>query len=132
MRSDIRLLHTMVRVKDLDLSLDFYCNKLGMSLLRRMDFPEGEFTLVFIGYGPEENTAVIELTHNWGRTDPYELGTGYGHIALGVDDIYGLCDELAAKDVTISRAPGPMKHGNKVIAFIDDPDGYKIELIQNP
>lgn len=124
-----RLLHTMIRVRDLDASLDFYCGKLGMTLLRKTDYPAGEFTLAFVGYGKEDATAVIELTHNWGQKEPYEIGTGFGHIALGVPDIYGLCDRLAAAGVKIPRAPGPMKHGHTVIAFLEDPDGYKVELI---
>ncbi|MDA5193777.1 lactoylglutathione lyase [Govanella unica] len=126
-----RLLHTMLRVRDLDASLDFYCRHLGMTLLRKKDYPGGEFTLAFVGYDTEDKTAVLELTHNWGQTEPYELGTGYGHIALGVTDIYALCDKLAADGVKIPRAPGPMKHGTTVIAFLEDPDGYKVELIQH-
>lgn len=128
--ANFRILHTMIRVRDLEASLDFYCNKLGMTLLRKQDYPGGEFTLAFVGYGGEDDTAVIELTHNWGQKEPYELGTGFGHIALGVSDIYGLCDSLAAAGVKIPRAPGPMKHGSTVIAFLEDPDGYKVELIQ--
>lgn len=127
---DFRLLHTMLRVRDLEQSLDFYCNKLGMRLLRRTDYPGGKFTLAFVGYGDESDTAVLELTHNWGRTEPYELGTGYGHIALGVSDIYGLCERLQADGVKVPRAPGPMQHGTTVIAFLEDPDGYKVELIE--
>lgn len=127
---DFRLLHVMLRVRDLEKSLDFYCGKLGMKLLRRNDYPGGEFTLAFVGYGDESETAVIELTHNWGREEPYALGDGYGHVALGVSDIYGLCERLAAEGVSIPRAPGPMKHGTTVIAFLEDPDGYKVELIQ--
>lgn len=125
-----RLLHTMIRVRDLDASLDFYCNKLGMKLLRKTDYPGGKFTLAFVGYGDESETAVLELTHNWGREEPYDLGTGYGHVALGVPDIYGVCEKLAASGVSIPRPPGPMAHGSTVIAFLEDPDGYKVELIQ--
>ena len=125
-----RLLHTMIRVKDLDASLDFYTRLLGMTLLRKTDYPGGEFTLAFVGYGAEADTAVIELTHNWDRTEAYDLGDGFGHIAIGVDDIYGLCERLEADGVNIPRPPGPMKHGTTVIAFITDPDGYKIELIE--
>lgn len=125
-----RLLHTMIRVFDLDRSLDFYCRHLGMTLLRRQDYPDGEFTLAFLGYGPEESHSVIELTHNWGQTEPYALGDGFGHIAIAVPDIYKACAELAAQGVEILRAPGPMKHGTTVIAFIADPDGYKVELIE--
>ncbi len=127
--SKFRLMHTMVRVRDLDRSLDFYTRLLGMTLLRRMDFPEGRFTLAFVGYGPEDSHAVMELTHNWDQDGPYDLGTGYGHIALGVHDIYGVCKELEAAGARIPRRPGPMKHGTTHIAFVDDPDGYKIELI---
>lgn len=125
----MRLLHTMLRVGDLDRSLDFYCNILGMTLLRKKDYPGGEFTLAFVGYGPESEQAVIELTYNWG-TDHYDIGSGYGHIALGVDDIYGTCAAIAQQGGKITREPGPMKHGSTVIAFVEDPDGYKIELIQ--
>lgn len=125
----MRLLHTMLRVGNLERSLAFYCDVLGMRLLRRKDYPSGEFTLAFVGYGDEADTAVIELTHNWG-TESYELGNGYGHIALGVDDIYGTCEAIAARGGQVTRAPGPMKHGSTVIAFVEDPDGYKIELIQ--
>ncbi len=125
-----RLLHTMIRVRDLKKSLDFYTRLLGMKLLRQKDYPSGEFTLVFVGYGDEASDAVIELTHNWGQTEPYDLGTGFGHVAIGVPDIHATCDRLAAEGVTIPRPPGPMKHGGSVIAFIEDPDGYKIELIE--
>lgn len=125
-----RLLHTMIRVMDLDRSLDFYTRLLGMKLLRRTDFPSGEFTLAFVGYGDEAATAVIELTHNWGRKEPYEIGTAFGHLAIGVPDIHGTCERLAREGVKIPRPPGPMKHGGSVIAFVEDPDGYKIELIQ--
>ncbi|WP_430398511.1 lactoylglutathione lyase [Ferrovibrio sp.] len=125
-----RLLHTMLRVFDLEKSLDFYVNKMGMQLLRKKDYPTGEFTLAFVGYGNEDAQAVIELTHNWGQKEPYSIGSGYGHIAFGVPDIYGLCEKLAADGVKITRPPGPMKHGGSVIAFLEDPDGYKIELIE--
>lgn len=125
-----RLLHTMIRVRDLDKALDFYCDKLGMSLLRKTDYPGGEFTLAFVGFGDESETAVIELTHNWGRTEAYDIGDGFGHVAIGVQDIYGLCKRLESAGVKIPRPPGPMKHGSTVIAFLEDPDGYKIELIQ--
>ena len=124
-----RVMHTMVRVKDLDRSVDFYTRLLGMHLLRKIDFPEGRFTLAFVGYGPEDSNSVIELTHNWDQKAAYELGSGYGHIALGVRDIYGICEELAASGTKIPRPAGPMKHGTTVIAFAEDPDGYKIELI---
>ncbi len=100
-----------------------------MSLLRKTDFPDGRFTLAFVGYGPEDTHAVIELTHNWDQATPYELGTGYGHVALGVRDIHGICRDLEAAGARIPRPPGPMKHGTTHIAFVEDPDGYKIELI---
>jgi len=129
MTTDWRLLHTMIRVGNLDRSLDFYTRLLGMTLLRRKDFPEGRFTLAFVGYGPEDANAVIELTHNWDTTE-YELGTGFGHLALAVPDIHAACAALAAEGVKIPRAPGPMKHGGTVIAFVEDPDGYRIELIE--
>lgn len=124
-----RVMHTMVRVKDLDRSIDFYTRLLGMRLLRKLDYPEGRFTLAFVGYGPEASHAVIELTHNWDQETAYDVGTGYGHIALGIRNIYDICDELAANGARIPRPAGPMKHGTTVIAFVDDPDGYKIELI---
>jgi lactoylglutathione lyase len=125
----MRLLHTMLRVGDLERSLAFYTGPLGMKLLRKRDFPGGKFTLAFVGYGDESETAVLELTHNW-DTKSYEIGTGYGHIALGVPDIYATCNDLRARGVKITREPGPMQHGSTVIAFIEDPDGYKVELIQ--
>jgi lactoylglutathione lyase len=125
-----QLLHTMIRVFDLDKSIAFYTGQLGMKLLRRKDYPSGEFTLAFVGYGDEESNAVIELTHNWGQKEPYQLGTAFGHLAVGVPDIYGTCERLAKAGVKIPRPPGPMKHGGSVIAFIEDPDGYKIELIE--
>lgn len=128
--ASFRMLHTMLRVLDLDKSLDFYVDKLGMTLLRRTDFPTGEFTLAFVGFGAEKDHTVIELTHNWGQKEPYTIGSGYGHIAIGVPDIYGLCQRLEQAGVKIPRPPGPMKHGGSVIAFIEDPDGYKIELIE--
>ena len=125
----MRMLHTMIRVGDLDRSLRFYCEVLGMQLLRRKDYPSGRFTLAFVGYGAEDTNTVVELTHNW-DTPRYELGTGFGHLALGVDDLYATCDSLRARGATIVREPGPMKHGGSEIAFIEDPDGYRIELIQ--
>lgn len=125
----MRLLHTMLRVGDLDRSLAFYTGPLEMKLLRKHDFPGGRFTLAFVGYGDESETAVLELTHNW-DTKKYELGGGYGHIALGVDDIYATCARLRESGVKITREPGPMQHGSTVIAFIEDPDGYKVELIE--
>ena len=125
----MRLLHTMMRVGDLDKSVDFYTRVLGMTLLRRNDYPEGKFTLAFVGYGPETEHAVIELTYNWG-VDKYDLGNAFGHIALEVDDAYAACDKIRAAGGKVVREAGPMKHGSTVIAFVDDPDGYKIELIQ--
>jgi lactoylglutathione lyase len=125
-----RLLHTMIRVRDLDRSIDFYTRLLGMKLLRKKDYPTGEFTLAFVGYGDEKNETVVELTHNWGQSEPYELGSGFGHLAIGMPDINGACERLATEGVSIPRPPGPMKHGGSVIAFIEDPDGYKIELIE--
>ena len=125
-----RMLHTMVRVKDLDKSLDFYTRLLGMKVLRKKDFPGGKFTLAFVGYGEESETAVLELTHNWDQEEPYDLGSGYGHIAIGVPDIYATCEALEKEGAKIPRPPGPMKHGSTVIAFVEDPDGYKIELIE--
>ncbi|MSO68892.1 MAG: lactoylglutathione lyase [Alphaproteobacteria bacterium] len=123
------ILHTMIRVKDLDRSLDFYTRLLGMKLLRKNDYPGGRFTLAFVGFGDEASSAVIELTHNWDQAEPYSLGSGFGHVAIGVPDIYGTCKALEAEGVKIPRPPGPMKHGSTVIAFVEDPDGYKIELI---
>jgi lactoylglutathione lyase len=125
-----RFLHTMIRVQDLKKSLDFYTRLLGMKVLRNKDFPTGEFTLAFVGYGDEMDSTVIELTHNWPRKEPYTLGDGFGHLAISTRDIYGACERLAAEGVKIPRPPGPMKHGGSVIAFIEDPDGYKIELIE--
>ncbi|MCY7406284.1 MAG: lactoylglutathione lyase [Alkalinema sp. CAN_BIN05] len=125
----MRLLHTMLRVKNLDRSLSFYCDQLEMKLLRKKDYPGGEFTLAFVGYGDESENAVLELTYNWGKED-YVLGDAYGHIAIGVDDIYATCAGIKAQGGNVTREPGPMKHGTTVIAFVEDPDGYKVELIQ--
>lgn len=125
----MRILHTMLRVGDLDRSIAFYTDVLGMQLLRRKDYPEGRFTLAFVGYGAEADHTVLELTHNW-DTPSYDLGTGYGHIALETDDIYATCEAVRAKGGKVVREPGPMKHGTTVIAFVEDPDGYKIEFIQ--
>ena len=124
----MRLLHTMLRVGDLEASIRFYCDVLGMKLLRRDDFPDGRFTLAFVGYGDESNHTAIELTYNW-DTLAYTIGDAYGHIAIGVDDIYATCDAITAKGGKVIRAPGAMKHGTTVIAFIEDPTGYKVELI---
>jgi len=119
----------MLRVNDLEASIRFYVDQLGMKLLRRHDYPEGKFTLAFLGYGDEKDHTVVELTYNWGR-DAYELGDAFGHLAIGVDDIYATCDRLRAAGVPITREPGPMKHGATVIAFVEDPNRYKIELIE--
>jgi lactoylglutathione lyase len=127
----MRILHTMLRVGDLDRSLAFYTEVLGMRLLRRSDYPEGRFTLAFVGYGDEADTAVIELTHNW-DTPAYDLGNGFGHIALAVPDAYAACAAIRERGGKVVREAGPMKHGTTVIAFVEDPDGYKIELIQRP
>jgi lactoylglutathione lyase len=126
---DMRMLHTMLRVGNLEKSLAFYTSVLGMQLLRKQDYPDGRFTLAFVGYGPEDSNTVLELTHNW-DTASYELGTAYGHIALGVPDAYAACDKIKALGGKVVREAGPMKHGSTVIAFVEDPDGYKIELIQ--
>lgn len=126
----MKMLHTMLRVTKLDASLAFYTEVLGMKLLRRHDFPEGRFTLAFVGYGAEDSNTVIELTHNW-DTDSYELGTAYGHIALGVPDVYAACNEIKARGGRVVREAGPMKGGTRVIAFIEDPDGYKVELVED-
>jgi len=119
----------MLRVGDLDRSLRFYTEVLGMQLLRRKDYPSGRFTLAFVGYGEESDTTVLELTHNWDQ-DHYELGEGYGHIALGVEDIQSTCLTISKRGGRVVREPGPMQHGSTVIAFVEDPDGYKVELIQ--
>ncbi|WP_079433331.1 lactoylglutathione lyase [Zoogloea sp. LCSB751] len=126
----MRLLHTMLRVVDLDRSIAFYTEVLGMRLLRRHDYPEGKFTLAFVGYQDESEGAVLELTHNWG-VESYELGTAYGHIALEVPDAYAACETIKARGGKVVREAGPMKHGTTVIAFVEDPDGYKVELIQS-
>ena len=125
----MRILHTMLRVLDLDKSIEFYTQVLGMKLLRRKDYPEGKFTLAFIGYGPEEGNTVIELTHNWGQQQAYDLGNAYGHIAIEVDDLYQACEDIRSNGGVITREPGPMKGGSTHIAFCKDPDGYMIELI---
>lgn len=130
MAEGFRLLHTMLRVFDLDRSIAFYTELLGMRLLRRTDFDSGRFTLAFVGYGDESETTVLELTHNWDQAEPYSIGSGYGHIAIATPDIYAACEALRAAGAKITREPGPMKHGSTVIAFIEDPDGYKVELIQ--
>jgi len=127
----MRILHTMLRVGDLQRALDFYIGVLGMKLLRRKDYPEGRFTLAFVGYGEESEGAVLELTHNW-DTKSYELGNGYGHVAIEVEDAYRACEEVKKRGGRVTREAGPMKHGTTVIAFAEDPDGYKIEFIQRP
>jgi len=124
----MRMLHTMLRVGNLEQSLAFYTEVLGMTLLRKRDYEEGRFTLAFVGYGDEENHTVLELTHNW-DTDSYELGNAYGHIAIAVDDAYQACEDIKARGGKVVREAGPMKGGVTVIAFVEDPDGYKIELI---
>jgi lactoylglutathione lyase len=124
----MRLLHTMLRVGDLSRSLAFYTQVLGMRLLRQQDYPEGRFTLAFVGYGEEHDTTVLELTHNW-DTAAYEIGSGYGHIAIGVADVYAACEKIRAAGGKIVREPGPMKHGSTILAFVEDPDGYRIELL---
>ena len=125
----MRILHTMIRVGDLERSIRFYTEVLGMKVIRRKDYPEGKFTLAFVGYGDEADTAVIELTHNW-DTKGYDLGNGFGHIAVAVPDAYKACEDAAARGGKVTRPAGPMKHGSTVIAFVEDPDGYKIEFIQ--
>lgn len=120
----------MLRVGDLDRSLDFYTRVLGMTLLRRKDYPAGKFTLAFVGYGDESKTAVIELTHNWG-VEKYELGTAYGHVALAVDDVFAAVEKIRAAGGKVVREPGAMQHGSTVLAFVEDPDGYRIELLGN-
>ncbi len=124
----MRILHTMLRVGDLQKSIDFYTKVLGMKLLRQHDYPEGKFTLAFIGYGEESTHTVIELTYNYG-VESYDLGKGYGHIALGCDDVYATCEKIRAAGGKITREPGPMMHGTTILAFVEDPDGYKIELL---
>lgn len=126
----MRILHTMLRVGDLQRSLNFYTWVLGMRLLRRKDYPEGKFTLAFVGYGEESEGAVLELTHNW-DVDSYEIGSGYGHVALSVRDAHAACEQIARRGGKVTRAAGPMKFSPTVIAFVEDPDGYKIELIEN-
>ena len=124
----MRLLHTMIRVGDLDKSIAFYTEILGMQLLRRKDYPEGRFTLAFLAYGPEAEHTALELTHNW-DTDHYDLGTGFGHLAIAVDDVYAACERVRAKGGKVVREAGPMRHGSTILAFVEDPDGYQIELL---
>lgn len=125
----MRMLHTMIRVGHLQKSIDFYTQVLGMKLLRKHDYPEGKFTLAFVGYGDEKDNTVIELTYNYG-VESYDLGPGFGHVALGCDDIFATCEAIRKIGGKVVREPGPMNHGTTVIAFVEDPDGYKIELIQ--
>jgi lactoylglutathione lyase len=125
-----RLLHTMVRVLDMDRSVDFYTRLLGMKLIRRRDVPDGRYTIAFVGYGDEDKDTVLELTYNWDQKEPYALGSGFGHLAVATPDLYKVCDALAKEGVKIPRPPGPLKFGTTHIAFIEDPDGYRIELIQ--
>lgn len=125
----MRMLHTMIRVGNLQRSIDFYTQVLGMQLLRKTDYPGGRFTNAFVGYDDESRTAVLELTHNW-DTGSYDMGTGFGHVAVEVEDAYRTCDEVKKRGGKVTREPGPMKHGSTVIAFVEDPDGYKIEFVQ--
>ncbi|WP_299880048.1 lactoylglutathione lyase [uncultured Cocleimonas sp.] len=124
----MRMLHTMLRVGNLEKSIAFYTDVLGMQELRRQDYPEGEFTLAFVGYGDEANNTVLELTHNWG-VESYDLGNAYGHIAIGVDDVYEACEKMKQSGGKVIRDAGPMNAGKTIIAFLEDPDGYQIELI---
>ncbi len=125
---DFRLAHTMIRVQNLELSLNFYCDILGMQILRKTDYPEGRFTNTFIGYGPEIEFPTLELTYNWDQKESYDKGNGWGHICIETPYVYKACEDLSKLGVNITRKPGPMKHGTRVIAFCEDPDGYKIEL----
>ena len=127
----MRILHTMLRVGNLDKSIDFYVNRLGMNLIRRKDYPKGQFTLAFVGYGSEKENSVIELTHNWGKqSEDYEIGNKYGHIAIGVKDIHSICKDLEDSGCKVKTKPKTMKNSTTVLAFVEDPDGYEIELIE--
>jgi lactoylglutathione lyase len=128
--ANYRMLHTMIRVMDLDKSLAFYTSAMGMKILRKREVPEGKYTLAFVGYDDETSQAVVELTYNWDQAKPYEIGTGFGHLAVGVPNVKGVCDQVAKAGGKITRPPGPVKFGTTVIAFVEDPDGYKIELIE--
>ena len=128
--SQYRLAHTMIRVRDLEKSLDFYTRILGMQVLRQKEYPGGKFTNTFVGYGPEETHPAIELTYNWDQEEPYDMGNGWGHVALEVPDVYAACEALQDAGAKITRPPGPMKNGTRVIAFVEDPDGYKVELLE--
>ena len=127
-KTEYRLAHTMIRVLNLEASLKFYCEILGMQVLRRTDYPDGRFTNTFIGYGPEAEFPTLELTYNWDQQENYNKGDGWGHICVETPDVYKACEDLAANGIKITRPPGPMKHGTRVIAFCEDPDGYKVEL----
>ncbi len=129
--ANARMLHTMIRVGDLDRSVDFYTRLLGMKELRRNEVKDGKYTLAFVGYGDEANSTVIELTYNWG-VDHYEMGSAFGHLAIGVPDVAATCERLRKGGAKITREPGPVKFGTTIIAFVEDPDGYKIELVQRP
>ena len=129
--AEARMLHTMIPVHDLDKSIAFYTGPMGMKLLRKREVPEGKYTLAFVGYADEKEQAVIELTYNWDH-EPYKLGDGFGHLAVGVPDVYGMCEQVTKAGGKVTRAPGPVKFGTTVIAFVEDPDGYKIELIERP
>ncbi len=126
----MRILHTMLRVRDLDKALHFYTDVLGMKLIRKHDYESGRFTLAFVGYGEEKDNTVLELTHNW-DTDDYEMGEAFGHIAIAVEDVYEACEKIRQAGGKVTREPGPMKHGTTVLAFVEDPDGYKIELLED-
>lgn len=126
----MRMMHTMLRVTDLDRSLKFYCEVLGMNLIRRRDYSEGRFTLAFVGYGDEADSTVLELTHNW-DTNQYDMGGAYGHVAIGVADVYATCDTIKARGGKVIREAGPMKGGKTVLAFVEDPDGYKVEILHD-
>ena len=126
----MRMMHTMLRVTDLDKSLKFYCEVMEMKLIRRKDYAEGRFTLAFVGYGDEQDSSVLELTHNW-DTDRYDMGAAYGHIAVGVPDVYATCERIKARGGKVIREAGPMKGGKTVLAFVEDPDGYKVEILHD-
>ncbi len=130
MSETMQYMHTMLRVKDLDASVRFYTELFGMKELRRNEVPGGKYTLAFLGYGDEKTHTVLELTYNWGQDDGYEVGSGFGHLAVGMPDVYGAAERMRAAGAKITREPGPVQHGTTVIAFVEDPDGYKIELIQ--
>ena len=128
--ANYRMLHTMIRVFDLEKSLAFYTNAMGMKVLRKREVPDGKYTLAFVGYDDEASQAVVELTYNWDQAKPYEIGSGFGHLAVGVPDVKGVCEHVTRNGGKVTRPPGPVKFGTTVIAFVEDPDGYKIELIE--